>query len=78
MTSRRLLEERVDELAARQSGREFASAVRRLHDELEPEERELLRAILLERAANVDAAVLERVQTRGWLRRQWDKAGGGR
>ena len=77
MTSRRQLEERVDQLAAEHSGREFADAVRRLHDEHDPAERETLEEIVLERAANLDEAVMERVDARGWLRRQWDRASGG-
>ena len=77
MTSRRQLEERVDELAALHSGKDFAEAVRRLHDELDPEERDVLEEIVLERAANLDEAVMERVDARGWLRRQWDKGTGG-
>jgi hypothetical protein len=78
MTSRRELEERVDELAAQHSGREFAAAIRRLHDELAPTEQEELQAIVLERAANLDEAVMERVDARGWFRRQWDRASSGR
>ncbi len=31
---------------------------------------------MLERAANFDQAVMERVDTGGWFRRQWDKAAG--
>lgn len=76
MTSRRELEERVDELAARHSGREFADAVSKLHELLDPSERELLQEIVLERAANLDQAVMERVDARGWFRRQWDRASG--
>ena len=77
MTSRRQLEERVDELAAEHTGAAFADAVRRLHDELDASEREVLEEILLERAANFVEAVMDRVDARGWLRRQWDKASGG-
>ena len=76
--SRRQLEERVDELAAQHSGRAFADAVRELHDALAPEERDVLREIVLARAANLDQAMMERVDARGWFRRQWDKASGGR
>ena len=76
MTSRRQLEERVDELAAEHSGRAFADAVRELHDELGPAERELLEEIVMQRAANLDQAVMERVDSRGWFRRQWDRASG--
>ena len=76
--SRRELEERVDELAARHSGGAFADAVRRLHDELDPTDREVLEEIVLERAASLDEAVMERVDARGWFRRQWDRASGER
>jgi hypothetical protein len=72
--SRRQLEERVDALAAERSGREFADAVKELHDELGPEEREVLQEIVLARAASLDQAVMERVDARGWFRRQWDRA----
>ena len=74
MTSRRELEQRVDELAAGYTGPDFAAAIRRLHDELDPDDRETLQAIVLERAANLDEAVMERVDARGWFRRQWDRA----
>jgi hypothetical protein len=76
MASRRQLEERVDELAAQHSGRAFADAIRALHDELGEEERALLEAVVLARAANFDRAVMERVDARGWFRRQWDRASG--
>jgi len=76
--SRRELEERVDELAAEHSGRDFADAVRRLHDELDPGDRETLQEIVLARATNLDEAVMERVDARGWFRRQWDRASGDR
>ena len=78
MRLRAELEARVDELAARHTGRAFAEAVRALHEELGSAERELLEEIVLERAANIDGAVMERVEARGWLRRQWDRAAGGR
>jgi hypothetical protein len=71
------LERRVDELAQRHEGDAFAAAVRELHAELGVRERELLEEVLLERAASLDEAVMERVDARGWLRRQWDKASGG-
>lgn len=71
------LEARVDELAARHSGSAFAEAIRQLHGELGPAERALLEEIVLERAGNLDEAVMERVDARGWLRRQWDRAAGG-
>jgi hypothetical protein len=77
MTSRRQLEERVDELAAEHSGRAFADAIASLDAGLDEAEREVLKQILLERAASLDQAVIDRVDARGWLRRQWDRAGGG-
>jgi hypothetical protein len=70
------LEQRVDELAQELSGREFAQAVQAYFDSLDPESQEALREILVERAANLDQAVMERVDARGWFRRQWDKASG--
>jgi hypothetical protein len=76
MTSRRELEQRVDELSQQLSGRAFAKAVQEYFDQLDPESQEQLREILLERAANLDQAVMDRVDARGWMRRQWDKASG--
>ena len=69
------LERRVDELAATHSGREFASAIQTLAAGLDPDGVELLKRILLERGATFDQAVMERVDARGWFRRQWDSAG---
>jgi hypothetical protein len=70
------LERRVDELAAQHSGEVFAAAIKALAGELDEDGAELLREILLERGASFDQAVMDRVDARGWLRRQWDKAGG--
>jgi hypothetical protein len=70
------LERRVAELADEHSGRDFARAVQDYFDQLDPEAQEELRDILLERAANLDQAVMDRVDARGWFRRQWDKASG--
>ena len=70
------VERRVDELALEHSGRAFAKAVQAYFEELDPESQEELRRILLERAANLDQAVMDRVDARGWFRRQWDRAGG--
>ena len=72
--SRRELEERVDELAREHSGRDFAEAVRAYSATLDVEAREELKQLLVERAADFDQAIMERVDARGWLRRQWDKA----
>ena len=74
MTNRAELERRVDELAQELSGRAFAKAIQDYFDELEPESQEELRRILVERAANLDQAVMDRVDARGWFRRQWDRA----
>jgi hypothetical protein len=74
MTTRPELERRVDELAEELSGREFAKAVQGYFEELDPESQEELRLILLERAANFDQAVMDRVDARGWFRRRWDEA----
>ena len=78
MTSRVELELRVDELSQQLSGRAFAKAVQAYFEELDRESQEQLREILLERAANFDQAVMDRVDSRGWMRRQWDKASGER
>ena len=72
------VERRVDELAALYSGRAFADAIKSYADTLDPRQREELEQLLVERAANFDQAVMERVDARGWFRRQWDKASGGR
>ena len=70
------LERRVDELAELHSGEAFADAIKALAADLNGDEAELLKAILLERGANFDQAVMERVDARGWFQRQWDKASG--
>ena len=74
MTSLRELEERVDELADEHSGKAFADAIRAYSETLTETEREQLKHVLLERAANFDQAIMDRVDARGWLRRQWDRA----
>lgn len=76
MTSRAELERRVDELARQHFGGDFAAAVRRYSATLDEQAQEELRQVLLERAANFDQAVMDRVDARGWFRRQWDRAGG--
>jgi predicted site-specific integrase-resolvase len=70
------LERQVDELAELYSGKEFADAIKSLSGDLNGDEAELLKQILLERGASFDKAVMERVDARGWFRRQWDKASG--
>ena len=73
---RAALEWRVDELAQLHSGQAFADAIKELAAELNGDEEELLKEILLERGATFDQAVMERVDARGWFQRQWDKASG--
>lgn len=73
MTSRRELDLRVDELAEEHSGRAFADAVRAYSETLSGAEQEQLKQVLLDRAANFDQAIMDRVDARGWLRRHWDK-----
>ena len=70
------LEWRVDDLAELHSGQAFADAIKALAADLNGDEKELLQQILLERGANFDKAVMDRVDARGWFRRQWDKASG--
>jgi hypothetical protein len=74
MIGRAELERRVDELAEGHSGGAFADAVKELAAELDSVDGELLKEILLERGANFDQAVMDRVDARGWFQRQWDKA----
>ena len=74
MTSRAIVEGRVDELGRQHKGREFAEAIRVYAATLDERAQEGLRQIVLERAANFDQAIMDRVDARGWLRRQWDKA----
>jgi hypothetical protein len=68
------LERQVDELAAQYSGPAFADAIKALSADLNGDEAELLKEILLERGANFDQAMMDRVDSRGWFQRQWDKA----
>jgi hypothetical protein len=71
------LERRVDELAELHSGQAFADAITALAADLNGDEAEQLKDILIERGANFDKAVMDRVDARGWFQRQWDKASGG-
>jgi hypothetical protein len=71
------VERRVDELAEQHSGQAFADAIQALAAGLNGDERALLEEVLLERGANFDQAVMDRVDARGWFQRQWDKASGG-
>ena len=70
------LERRVAELSDTHSGRDFADAIKAFAAELDGHDTELLKRILLERGANFDQAVMDRVDARGWFQRQWDKASG--
>ncbi len=74
MTSRNELERRVDELALQYSGRDFAAAISQYSATLDEHAQEELKQILVERAASFDQAIMDRVDARGWLRRQWDRA----
>jgi hypothetical protein len=74
--SRAEIAHRVDELAREYSGHAFADAIRAYSQTLDEASQEELRQIVLERAANFDQAVMERIDTGGWFRRQWDQATG--
>jgi hypothetical protein len=74
MTGRAEIARRVDELAEQHSGRDFADAIRTYSETLDEQAQAELKQILLERAADFDQAIMERVDARGWFRRQWDKA----
>jgi hypothetical protein len=67
--SRRALSEHVDALAAEHEGRAFVEAVERFAAELRDEERELLGAVLLERAdesGGFDYGLLRRIDEPRW------------
>ena len=76
MTGRAEIGRRVDELAREHSGPDFAEAIRAYFETLDERARDELRQVLLERAANFDQAIMDRVDARGWFRRQWDEAAG--
>jgi hypothetical protein len=74
--SRRDIEDRVNVLRERYDGEAFADAVAEFSKELEPEEQEDLREILLKRSrdyATRNAALDQRVEQGGWLRRTFGK-----
>ena len=71
---REAIARRVDALAEQHSGQDFADAIRAYSESLDEEGQAELRQIVLERAADFDQAIMERVDARGWFRRQWDKA----
>jgi hypothetical protein len=70
--TRAQIEARVDELAAAHRGKRFVAAVRELSTELDQDERDVLGAVLLERAGTFERAAQERARVRGWLRRTLD------
>ena len=70
------IERRVDDLARDHSGQDFADAIRAYSESLDEGSREELKRVLVARAASFDQAVMDRVDARGWFRRQWDRAGG--
>ena len=75
--SRRDIEDRVNVLRERHDGEAFAAAIAEFSEELGPEEQEDLREILLERSrehAARNAALEERFDRGGWIKRTFDKA----
>jgi len=71
------LEQRVDQLAEQHTGQAFADAIKAYAADLNSDDADLLREILLERGAKLDKALMDRVDARGWFQRQWDKAASG-
>ena len=69
MTRRPDIESRVDELAEKHSGQAFAAAVAAYADTLDPEAREELGAVLLERAGGPEQAIRHQYEERSWFRR---------
>ena len=76
VVSREEIARHVDELAREYSGPAFADAISAYSATLDEASQEELKEIVLDRAANFDQAVMERVDAGGWFRRQWDKATG--
>ena len=75
--SRRDIEDRVNVLRERHDGEAFAAAIAEFSEELGSEEQEDLREILLERSrehAARNAALEERFDRGGWIKRTFDKA----
>jgi hypothetical protein len=73
--TRARIEQRVDELKREHDGKQFVQAIRELNDEIGAEEREVLHAVLLQRAqetGGLDAAERRRLEG-GWMRRQLRK-----
>lgn len=69
MRSREEIERRIDELAAEHSGQAFADAVAEYAEGFDEPEREVLEAVLLQRARALEDAVSERFEAKGWMRR---------
>lgn len=61
-------------LAARVDAWGPGAELERFAAQLDDDERELLQEVLLERSGVADYALRERIEAKGWLRRQWDKA----
>ena len=75
MGDRSALEAQVDRLAEEHGGREFVAAVEKLAADLGPEDRLALEEILLARSSDsFRDAIAARVEAKGWIRRQLDKA----
>jgi len=69
-------DELAAEIARLEGGeRPLVEAVRELAERLGEAERRLLQELLLERSGGLDRALEQRIEARGWLRRQWDAAG---
>lgn len=75
--TREQIETRVDNLKREHHGKEFAKAVKRFANEsLDPDEREVLRDLLMERAgeaARHNEEVDDRLRWGGWFRRTFRK-----
>jgi hypothetical protein len=74
--SRKDLEDRVNVLRERYDGKEFARAMAEFSEELDAEEQDDLREILLERSrehGQRNAALDQRLDQGGWLRRTFGK-----
>ncbi len=63
-----------EELAAEVDRLGLDEELQRFAADLDDGERELLQEVLLERSDAGDYALRERIDAKGWLRRQWDKA----
>jgi flagellar biosynthesis regulator FlaF len=63
-----------DELAAEVERLGPGEELERFAAGLTTRERELLQEALLERSDAADYALRERIDAKGWLRRQWDRA----